>query len=286
MEISITIDWIAFTFKEETHESAAWLGFYANCPENVPETAHNGYSDAKRDGNGISSSWNVNRPEMGVHVIISGSALRMLCKDVGQSQQEILRSTLDAGASLTRLDLAKDAKGSSLSISQIYLNVEAKNYRGTARTFSYMKGHDGGQTIYIGSRQSEKFIRLYDKAAQMGEMGTHWYRLELECKGAQARALASYLCGGGDWQSGFDTMVRATIDMPENPHWQAFFPVGSVPVGFPKEEKLTDREKWILQQCLPAIVKHYVEHRYSKAVALLRETLDLIDRDGYPTEIE
>ena len=39
-----------------------------------------------------------------------------------------------------------------------------------------------GKTIYIGSRSSEKMIRIYDKAAEQNQEGV-WIRYEIETKG-------------------------------------------------------------------------------------------------------
>jgi len=47
-----------------------------------------------------------------------------------------------------------------------------------------------GSTVYLGSRSSDAFLRVYDKALERGLTdGQLWTRLELECKGKLAHAI-------------------------------------------------------------------------------------------------
>lgn len=39
-----------------------------------------------------------------------------------------------------------------------------------------------GRTLYIGSRQSSKFCRIYEKGKQLGDPNSHWLRVEVEFK--------------------------------------------------------------------------------------------------------
>lgn len=65
-----------------------------------------------------------------------------------------------------------------------------------AKKFSLHKSTTGGQTLYVGSRQSTTFGRLYDKAAQSphlgGEIGKLW-RYEVEIKKPRALNLVNRL---------------------------------------------------------------------------------------------
>lgn len=62
-----------------------------------------------------------------------------------------------------------------------------------------------GDTLYVGSRQSESMIRIYDKSPEYGEeLGKVW-RFEVEYKSALAGGVASYLSEYGN--SGIDELV-------------------------------------------------------------------------------
>lgn len=276
-EYSITLDWLAFTFKEDTHEAATWISLYASDNASMAIAPTNGYRAAYRAKNGIVVQWNTDREEMGYHVVIAGSAIRHILGDYELDQTALVQTVIDAGGSITRLDLAKDVQGIAISLDKIYQAMERGEHSGTARKFAQIHSLNGGNTIYVGSRQSEKFIRIYDKASESGLQGQLWIRYELETKGMVARALANLLCKDGNFVGAFDEITRHMVDLQYIRDYRLFYPVESVPVGIPKQEKQSDREKWIESQVMPAVVKHYVEHPDSKAVALLRAMLDQIE---------
>lgn len=282
--LSITLDWLAFTFKDDTHEAAEWLSVYSS-PHGAVETAPtNGYRTAYCSKQGLVSMWNVDRPEMGYHVILSGSALRNILEHFHMDQKTLVETIVNAGGSITRLDLAKDLQDKRVSLDKIYQALECGDSVGTARTFTQLHSVNGGNTVYIGSRQSEKFIRIYDKAAQLGDTSRLWYRFELETKGMVARALAQLLVNSAVWGSAFDTLASHMASIPNNAHWLAFFDGSNPEIGIPKIEKKSDREKWIASQVIPAVVKHYVTNRDSAAIALLRAMLDQLDNSAYTKE--
>lgn len=73
-----------------------------------------------------------------------------------------------------------------------YLNVTydwiVKNGIKT-RKYSLIQDAFGGTTLYVGSRQSEEFGRVYDKGAELGlelPLGSKW-RYEIELKGQKAK---------------------------------------------------------------------------------------------------
>jgi hypothetical protein len=277
MALSITLDWLAFTYKDMSREAAKWIQLRASAENSVDCAPTNGYRAAYRTTQGIVIMWNLDRSEMGYHVIISGSAIRNIIDQQNVDQKTLLGEVCNTGASITRLDLAKDAQDAEISLDAIYGELESGRYTGTARTVSQLHSPNGGNTVYIGSRQSEKFIRIYDKAAQENLHDRLWCRFELECKGMVARALAVLLAKTDRWQDAFNEIALGMVDIEHSSDWKQFFMDESVPIGMPKLEKKSDREAWIASQVTPAVVKHFIEHADSKAVQWLRKTLDLIE---------
>jgi len=276
--LSITMDWLAFTFKEDSYDSGTWIRRFTSDKGSIPITPTNGYRSAYRSAHKVDVMWNVDRAEMGYHVIIAGTAIRNICEHMELEQKALLETVLHAGGSITRLDLAKDLRGREISLDKVYKDLEKGRSTGSARTFSQIHSVNGGNTVYVGSRQSEKFVRIYDKAAQIGDTNERWFRFELELKGVVARSLCNYLRTTERWDSAFDTIALHMVDLPNNVHWKEFFSSDFIPVGLPKVEKSSDREKWIDTQVTPAVVKHYMENRDSKAIQNLREMLDYLDR--------
>jgi len=278
--LTLTLDWLAMTFKGETNREKDFCDLYARIAPISDETPRNGYNSATKDGNGVVCMWNADREEMGLHVIFAGSALRNIFERTGISQRDLVKAALYSGGRITRLDIAKDAQNVVCNLGAIWDCIQNKDNKGTARTFSTIEDHKGNRTIYIGSRQSEKFARIYDKRGQLDVKGTTWYRYELETKGMVARSFASLLVSIEDWTGAFDEMAISMLSLEASRDYKAFFTDGTVLVGIPKIEKQSDTETWIEAQVMPAVVKWYAEHRDSEAVALLRRMLDLIERQN------
>jgi DNA relaxase NicK len=71
-------------------------------------------------------------------------------------------------------------------------HVPPLNGRPVKRTL--IQNSDGGSTLYIGSRQSDLFARLYDKGVEQAAcVPGQWWRLELEIKHERALTVARVL---------------------------------------------------------------------------------------------
>jgi len=276
--LTITIDWLAVNFKRWNDETEHFIRTYASADPVSATSARFGYSIATVDNNGVVSQWNPDRAEMGYHVIFAGSALRNIFSRTSVQPQELLRASLDAGGAVSRLDLAKDCTGEEINLSAIYQSLEQGLNIGMSRKFAHIESDNKGETIYVGSRQSERFIRIYNKAAESNLPGELWYRFELETKGMVSRALAERLVSGIDWSSQFDGLAKQMVNFRSPGDFAKFFTMGSVPIGLPKIERQSDREAWIASQIIPAVAKHYIENPNSEAVSRLIATLNLIDR--------
>jgi len=222
--------------------------------------------------------WNDDRDDMGHHFIFSGSALRNLFTNTPIQPLTLLRACIDAGGNISRLDLAKDLTEEAFDYEAVYQSLKQGNGGGNTRNFSKVESGENGYTIYMGSRQSERFARLYNMAAQGSLPNALWARFEVETKGVAARAVATSLVHSRDWSGTFDGVVLGMVGNAKKAQLEQFFTSGTVPVGLPKIEKQTDRERWIEGQVIPAVARHYIDNPNSEAIARLIATLNLIDR--------
>jgi hypothetical protein len=278
MALTITLDWLAGTFHGVSENETKFINRYARTNPIQTIKPRNGYSIAEVDSNGVQLLWNPDRTEMGVHCIFPGSALRVLYEQQSILMSSLLREFTEAGAKISRLDLAKDLTLTPVDLAAVYKSLEQGANVGTARTFSTILSGDGGQTVYVGSRTSEKFIRIYNKAAQEGLTDRHWTRYELETKGMVARALASLLTGPQDWGAIFDATTNGMLYLGARGPLYGFKTQGATSHGLPKLEKQTDREAWISSQVIAAVARHYIDNPNSEAVQRLLATLQLIDK--------
>ena len=274
---TVTIDWLSVTFKVITNEAKNFIRKYSSAMPITDEAPRLGYNAASRDANGVLCMWHTNREEMGNHYIFSGSALRNICSGDIHRALEITRDASNAGGHITRLDLAKDAYDEHVAVESVAKRMANGDFTGTSKTYSHVKSSDGGETLYIGSRQSERFIRMYLKGVEMGYADKDWVRLEIELKGMQARSAAWVIADKNcTLDELFSTILNEIVKIPKCGDWTKFIKSGAK-VGLPKLERMTDREKWIEKQVTPAVTEHYQENPNSEAVSRLKAALLFIE---------
>lgn len=265
-----SIDWLSFTIhwnqeplqrfrKAFSHEliaaaltnvAGAWL----------PERPRQNYPFVVSSASVAGLSCLATEPDspMGVHVSWSGSALQTV------NPRAVLRQALAMGANVTRIDIAIDHYG--------WLNIEG--YKAAldegaavtrARDWNLITGRKG-QTLYVGSRTSEKFLRIYDKAAEQGVEG-NWFRIELECKGDFARGVALHVDSAGyDY---YGDIIRGFCDWPNLYSWVSATASPTLLEGIPKPEKKRDTFTWLMKSVAPSVAKLLVED-HEKFVVFLR----------------
>jgi DNA relaxase NicK len=174
-------------------------------------------------------------------------------------ERKIIQGAISLGK-VTRLDLAVDVMGSDEKVSNIYnlLRAEPKRYK--AQKVTLMDG-TSGSTVYVGSRASEKMVRIYDKGAERGT-GQKWLRFEVELKGGAARMEAARLAKCSTYLDQYYVAVQAvhwTVDLRGVECWD------EASLNVPEAERWVDeqptkegRREWLMRVALPALVKEGV----------------------------
>jgi len=186
-----SIDWISATFKNGASDldirKAMSFGFPLKTWTQT--VARFGYSVCFIHPLGHSVMANYGRPEMGVHLSFGGRALSAISEG-GHPATKLLDWCLTQGAKVTRIDLAIDVFAQEIDIRALASAPRVAAFPGSAKKWRLWEGDDGGCTAYIGSRKSDKFLRVYDKAAEQKRKDVNWTRFELELKGDAAKAAA------------------------------------------------------------------------------------------------
>ena len=193
------IDWLRFTTISNEHadlvahfglmfQDVAAVGFY-----NTAIELHGAHGAMGR------MDWHTEHPSQRCCYTFSGADL-----DKWRAQDKIaslIAWAIDHQARFTRVDFAVDIlnepEANVLILATMVKNEIAKTNAGAYSVIQGVRAGVPGTTLYVGSRQSEKFMRIYDKAAEQGIEG-HWVRVELECKGDYAAAIAPMLLRDGD----------------------------------------------------------------------------------------
>jgi hypothetical protein len=202
--------------------------------------------------------------DMGVHIQFAGSAL------MGENVMERLEFALDAGGSITRIDLAVDV-AQRWNIRKMYEAVIDNRVVTRAKKPGYVESETGA-TCYVGSRTSEKFLRVYDKGGQL-KSGRPWTRVELECKGGFAGRIAKFIRQEG--LQAIPSVIRGFCDWTEFPAWGDVMNSEIGRVSLPQPERQSNTRGWLLEIVAPALARYaaanpeFQSQFYSRVDALL-----------------
>jgi hypothetical protein len=252
MQTQAFVDWLAATIPTPTNGVDGCRQWGADLTITFvhdwrESKARNGYKWAASHPDGFEVM--AGRPDMGTHFIAPGHALQEGRK--GQLAIEGLIITLERyKAKYTRIDLAVDAIASGLAIDDLAAAYELGEFTGAARKWSYVTAPNGGQCLYIGSRSSEHFVRIYNKASEQAALAikpadADWKRIELEAKGMSARAVGADLRKGAGVATTAVLHIQSVVSFPGNPAWNAILGKDSAPLSL-SHRRLRNTERWLL----------------------------------------
>jgi phage replication initiation protein len=168
---------------------------------------------------GLCVYWDGVTEEMGTHVQISGEGCRLL-EGLPEfpSWTEWVSTWLDQGAKFTRFDLAIDDLGGRIAFETVLGQIQNRTAVTRAACYSTQQTvtrKGTFQTLYLGRRSSETFMRCYDKGMQL-DTGASWLRFEFEYKGRRADAIARLFATEG-WDAAAG-VARSFIEFKDESH--------------------------------------------------------------------
>lgn len=220
----ILIDWFAFSIKnldEEflvgnallVHRKLEQLFDNAGIPLQTYSGGH-GFTSGYMSFGGCRTYYG--GKNMVYHIQIHGSGCRVIDDIHPLGIVGFIDEMLAFDCKVTRLDLAADDREGLLKVDIIEKKHRAGEWTGTARVMTPLCPRNAfgelvsGATFYIGSRKTDKFIRIYDKAAQT-ETNGHWVRCELELHDDYAADVAK-MVSAYDKEGIADTYNRIVFD--------------------------------------------------------------------------
>lgn len=199
------------------------------------------------------------------------------------------------GGEFTRVDIALDDWEKRISFETVASAIESGNYARFRRAHEYrgLGSDTDGHTLYMGSPQSDKFVRYYDKYAESGgeldcyrwevqfrrgkanAAGWNWLQLPLDDEVNAAQELAAHVTGAVhfcDREAGDKNIDRC----PLLPWWAALLSGirDGIRLSSPKRKPLLDRSlRWLQEQVAPtlAVVREVFEDGFE---TLLQGLLD------------
>lgn len=185
------------------------------------------------------------RPEMGEHIIWSGDA----CDECPVDIVTLVKHLRDAKFSFTRIDMAVDAINFKLRPQRATKELKLGRCKTRAKLSpTNSDPRDLGYTQYVGKKTSEVYLRIYDKAEEMG-IDADYTRVELVVKHGRANYAAQQIVQSVDYRA----MVRAYADFPAWRQWKRI--MDADPIKLPSQRKETNTERWLMDQCAPALAR-------------------------------
>jgi len=265
MTISLLVDWLSITVK---HWPGEWPFFSLQDAEQV--TPRYGYKTAWKDGNGAMAYVGGNADSL--HLVWSGEALNQLRKQ-GVGLGDMLRLIEDVKAKVTRLDIAADWRDPGIQVADLKEQFDRGNILLHVKRWSYLESENKGQTLYVGSRASERMLRIYNKKAQLArsavEVDQEWIRIEAELKDDQAAAAARALL-----DNSLGAVLAAHIAkcfiMPFYKPWTAFIAELPTPaLIMPSVVGKSNTDQWLLNVVVPILKKRLDDPDFERLWSVL-----------------
>ena len=223
--LQVSIDYLAFTAMDSRnpYEVAKTLGFDTDRFTSL-EHGGMGYKSAIKLRDFPVALYYDGNDNMGVHVVISGSAMTEAMtvfkeslltpgpfgeyyeKDFDSSFLSTWLSKIQSFAKFSRIDLAIDDVGSKYFTLDLLEQIfRSRSFVSRFRKKQFISSYQNddectktGHTIYFGERSSACFLRIYDKMLEQKyvhakDFGIPWVRWELELKEERANRAVQQL---------------------------------------------------------------------------------------------
>jgi len=216
---------------------------------------------------------------------LSGGALSLLPVPLIHRWMQSVRETESLRCS--RIDIRCDDYGDRIRYTDVLAALEAGNFSGFISATCIRNFGSDGWTFNLGSRESEHYMRIYNKEAESnGDMKCR--RVESEFKGDKAAyifdAIAAYdSCGAGllgSWLLGkFDFVVKAekNLDRCKRLEWYQQF----------VDELATIPQVAIVERVKSSVERKmlWIRKQVSKSLALIRRATGEAGYDDYIEEV-
>lgn len=183
---------------------------------------HNGYTTSynfvpENQTGKISVSWNTKREDMGISINFTGSGKALYenlahLYGISVNWQKLIKQVCqEYGGHISRIDIATDLINYGFSVNEInkklvnkqYVFLNKRGYRINLKRCRIIGSSEEAQTLYVGSRNSDAFLRIYNKKLEqsrpnglyrnIADSCNDWIRVEAEFKHRLARKMGSFI---------------------------------------------------------------------------------------------
>lgn len=259
MQTSFTPDYISATTKDLPIKALiGQFGYGLGADDWISGKGHNGYEHALIHPFGHYVQWTTKRDDMGVNIHFSGRPLKEI-HDAGENTLAIINWLHEEGFKFTRIDLAIDVRG----VKFVLDDLQRAKFSGSVnkRPILIKDGADNeeGSTLYVGSWDSDKFIRIYDKGVLQTPPEENWFRFELVVKGRTSSKIAKMIYNMSDTDAGrLAQGVMKAMFNPEHADYQNVMVGDPVKVSSTKDVSHRTYD-WMMADIAPVMARLILE---------------------------
>jgi len=258
------LDWLSVT--TQSGKAPEWI--VGTSIDDMDYSPIRNYDSAKRANTGAIICHHSTKPELGLHIILSGETIGIL-RGEGHSDIDICEYFSQDKA--TRVDIAVTAENINFPYSESLTptRIARMAARGDCKT---RLTPDNGvvspdshlETAYIGRRASRnRILKIYDKGVELGGVADKIIRYELQTN-KNADGVKRAVAQGSD----IGGIIRRYVDFPNCREWISIMNSESVRMSQledyrteheKRKDKNANRWHWLLTSVAPALAKVLVQ---------------------------
>jgi len=195
-------------------------------------------------------------PAMGIHIDLQGDTLDNVRRADPLAEQRLLSRIARSHGKSSRMDLAINMHELHASVADFARALDSGQLLAKASRWRFVIGKNGeiaGDTLYIGSPNSDRQCRIYNKAAEQGIVdGKAWVRLELELRRLRANG-ALNSCADNGTETTINGHFHDFLSWQNAEYVTAIEGPSVAPIDIPR--RASNRQRWLLGQVCQALAK-------------------------------
>lgn len=264
--LSITsagIDFLTLT-STSSHSQSRMRSFFAHVSN---EDSRMGYKTVKGGAFGFYG-------QRARHALLAQKDDRTMLQVSGQAAQQSFR-LMRQGDNCTRLDVQVTFHVEHGSVPAILAQVAAEArsvpaVRGIRPKVKNIEGDHGTETVYVGKRSSDVYIRCYDKFLESGkEEFKDCVRFEVEFKGKTSKALWNECANKGYGPGYLLGVLRTVLARRGIEFTDVEWPTVSQAIPIKEITSLQRTRAWWAKQVAPSVARDVAEWGWYTAMSIL-----------------
>jgi hypothetical protein len=208
------------------------------------------------------------------HALLAQKDERSMLTVSGQQAQQTFR-LMRQGDNCTRLDIQVTFHVKQGSVPAILAQLAAEvrsapAVRGIRPKVKTVEGDNGTETVYVGKRASDIYLRFYDKFEESGkEEWKDCIRLEVELKGKTSKALWGQCCEKGYGPGYLLGVLRTILERRGIAISDMVWPTVSQAIPIKEITSLQRTRAWWAKQVAPSVARDVAEWGWYTALSIL-----------------